>query len=56
MESVRSPCKILNNIFKIYASPQDTLPQTVLQVCSLWSTVAGHEPTLYKIRDLERYN
>jgi len=47
MESVPLPYELLNNIFKIYASLKDTLPETLLQVCSSWSAVASHEPTLW---------
>src|ERR1700677_2786190 len=41
------PYELLAEIFKIYVSLPDTLPETLLQVCRSWNTVANNESTLW---------
>jgi len=45
MDSV--PYELLTEIFKIYVSLQDTFPETLLNVCRWWHTVASDESTLW---------
>ena len=47
MELARLPYELLGEIFKAYASLPDTLPETLLQVCSSWNAVASREPCLW---------
>ena len=41
------PYELLAEIFKIYVSLQDTFPETLLNVCRWWHTVASNESTLW---------
>jgi hypothetical protein len=47
MELSRLPYELLGKIFNACASLQDTLPETLLHVCSSWNAVAIREPALW---------